>query len=293
MEKVIKVLILGANGMLGHVVYETLSKNPEQIQVNTTSRKTTNDDVNDFYFDPIVDINGITQVIKKIKPDYVINCIGQLVQGSLNKPKDAIILNALLPHFVASLSAQLNFRFIHISTDCVFNGKNGPYDESDSKNEENYYGLTKNLGEVVNYQNCLTIRTSIIGPEIRENKTGLFEWVLSKNSQTVNGYKNVIWSGLTTIALANFMKEIIFGKVHFNEGLIHATNNIPINKYDLIKLIVRIFDLQIDLVEDFDKVSNKQLINTIDLDYDFESYENMIFEMKEWIGDHKELYVKA
>lgn len=287
-----RVLILGSNGMLGHVVLHTLKEPEGDIEVFTTSRNR-NQKRNGYFFDPIVDIHQIGKILREVRPDYVVNCIGQLVQGSLSKPKDAIVLNSLLPHYVASLSSDLNFRFIHVSTDCVFNGQYGPYKESDSKTEDNYYGLSKNLGEIIHYKNCMTIRTSIIGPEIRENKTGLFEWVLSQNNRSAKGFKNVIWSGVTTIELSKFIQALILGESSFVDGLIHATNNEPINKYDLVKLIIKIFDLDIDLNEDFEKKSNKQLINTKELNFEFNSYRVMIEQMMEWCQDNEKLYVKS
>ena len=105
--------------------------------------------------------------------------------------------------------------------------------------ETNYYGLTKNLGEIDNNRN-LTIRTSIIGPELKSNPTGLFNWVISQKEKNITGYSNAIWTGLTTIELSKF---IIWSLDKDLTGIVHATNSIEISKYDLIKLINKIFDL--------------------------------------------------
>ncbi len=172
-----KILILGNKGMLGHVLYKILQENllKKKYKVIGINRSVNNADENSFTLD-VLNLNELEKFINKHQPKYIINCIGSLVQASNIYPSIAIQTNSLLPHFLNEISTKYNFKLIHISTDCVFDGSKGMYVESDKKTENNYYGLTKSLGEIDNDKN-LTIRTSIIGPEIKSKTTGLFEWI--------------------------------------------------------------------------------------------------------------------
>ena len=282
-----KVLVLGNKGMLGHVLYETFQANDfsEKYYVIGINRSDDNRDNKSHKLD-VLNFNELEQFIKNKQPKYIVNCIGSLVEASINKPSLAIQTNSLLPHFLNEISEKYNFKLIHISTDCVFDGKKGMYKESDKKTETNYYGLTKNLGEIDNNRN-LTIRTSIIGPELKSNPTGLFSWVISQKGNTIHGYSSAMWSGLTTIELAKF---IIWSLNKNLTGIVHATNSIGISKYDLINLITETFDLNIDLLKNKDYRSDKTLLNTKVDNYSFPSYITMVKEMKDWISLNKCIY---
>ena len=275
-----KVLILGNRGMLGHVLYEAFQTNDfaEKYDVIGINRYYNHRDKKSFKLD-VLNFDEFEQFINQKQPKYIINCVGFLVNDSLNNPSLAIQTNSLLPHFLNNISEKYNFKLIHISTDCVFDGNKGMYKESDTKTETNYYGLTKNLGEIDNNRN-LTIRTSIIGPELKSNPTGLFNWVISQKEKNITGYSNAIWTGLTTIELSKF---IIWSLDKDLTGIVHATNSIEISKYDLIKLINKIFDLNISLHKNIDYKISKTLLNTKIKNYNFPSYIEMINEMKDWI----------
>ena len=169
-----KVLVLGNKGMLGHVLYEVFQANDsnKKYDVIGINRSVDNTDSNSFTLD-VLKLDELEQFIKNKIPKYIVNCIGSLVEASINKPSLAIQTNSLLPHFLNEISEKYNFKLIHISTDCVFDGSKGSYKESDKKTETNYYGLTKNLGEINNDSN-LTIRSSIIGPEIKLKTNNTF-----------------------------------------------------------------------------------------------------------------------
>lgn len=279
-----KVLILGNKGMLGHVLYEILqsiayTKKYEVIGINRLEK---NIDENSYNID-VQNFDKLEKFIEIQQPKYVINCIGILVQNSKAYPSLAIKINSLLPHVLNELSFRYNFKLTQISTDCVFDGKKGNYKECDKKTETSYYGLTKNLGEIDNNKN-LTIRTSIIGPELKATPTGLFNWVLSKKRKFIDGYSNVIWSGLTTIELSKF---IIWSFNKDLTGIIHATNSEGISKYDLIDIINSTFNLEIKLNRELGNLVNKTLINNIVVDYAFPTYTHMIDEMKNWIESSK------
>ena len=279
-----KVLVLGNKGMLGHVLYKTIQENSahKKYDVIGINRSVNNTDRNSHTLDALK-LDELEQFIKNKQPKYIVNCIGSLVEASINRPSLAIQTNSLLPHFLNEISEKYNFKLIHISTDCVFDGSKGLYKESDIKTETNYYGLTKNLGEINNDRN-LTIRTSIIGPEIKLKTTGLFDWILSQKDKTVRGYSNAIWSGLTTIELAKF---IIWSLDKDITGIVHATNSLGISKYNLVKLINKTFDLNIDMLQNKDYKIDKTLLNTKIQNYNFPSYIIMIEEMKDWIDNNK------
>jgi dTDP-4-dehydrorhamnose reductase len=281
-----KVLVLGNKGMLGHVLYETFQakNNFKKYDVIGINRSVNNTDSNSYTLD-VLKFDKLEQFIKNKQPNYIVNCIGSLVEASINRPSLAIQTNSLLPHFLNEISEKYNFKLIHISTDCVFDGSKGRYKESDKKTETNYYGLTKNLGEINNDRN-LTIRTSIIGPEIKLKTTGLFDWVISQKCNTIHGYSRAIWSGLTTIELTKF---IIWSLDKEITGIVHATNSLGISKYDLVKLINKTFDLNIDVLENKDYEIDKTLLNTKINNYNFPSYIKMIEEMKDWI-DNNNMY---
>ena len=282
-----KVLVLGNKGMLGHVLYETFQANDnfKKYDVIGINRSVDNADSNSYTLD-VLKLDELEHFIKNKQPNYIVNCIGSLVEASINRPSLAIQTNSLLPHFLNEISEKYNFKLIHISTDCVFDGSKGRYKESDKKTETNYYGLTKNLGEINNDRN-LTIRTSIIGPEIKLKTTGLFDWVISQKCNTIHGYSRAIWSGLTTIELAKF---IIWSLDKEITGIVHATNSLGISKYDLVKLINKTFDLNIDVLENKDYEIDKTLLNTKINNYNFPSYIKMIEEMKDWIDNNNNMY---
>ena len=282
-----KVLVLGNKGMLGHVLYKTFQENSanKKYDVIGINRSAGNTDSNSYTLN-VLKLDELEQFIKNKKPKYIVNCIGSLVEASNNRPSLAIQTNSLLPHFLNEISDKYNFKLIHISTDCVFDGSKGMYKESDEKTETNYYGLTKNLGEIDNYRN-LTIRTSIIGPEIKLKNTGLFEWVISQKGNTIHGYSSAIWSGLTTIELSKF---IIWSLDKEITGIVHSTNSIGISKYNLIEIINKTFDLNIDVLENKDYEIDKTLSNTKINNYNFPSYIKMIEEMKDWIDKYKSNY---
>ena len=177
-----KILVLGSTGNIGHQVYYRL-KNRVGAQVYDVSfrRKLTDDT-------ELLDVtNGpaLENFIKGIRPDYIINCMGVLRQGSKNI-ENAVFMNAYLPHRLASLANVYNSKLIHISTDCVFSGRKGGYVESDVKDGMGLYAETKSLGEVIDSEN-LTLRTSTVGPELKENGEGLFHWFMNQN-ETAQGY---------------------------------------------------------------------------------------------------------
>lgn len=278
-----KVLVLGSTGMLGHVLYNYLDNFSKYNLFNVSFRKKLNSkttiiDVSDF--------EKLKDYIVEIKPDFIVNCIGVLINGSNQNIKNAIYLNAYFPHLLNQLCNSINSKLIHISTDCVFGGYTGGYDENSIKDAIDDYGKTKSLGEF-NSEFNLCIRTSIIGPEIKQNGEGLLHWLFQQKGK-VYGYKNVFWSGVTTLELS---KAIDFSIENNVNGLWNFTNSEPISKYHLLKKIINIFSLNnIELDEDFKKKSNKSLKSIRDINFKVSTYDSMIKEMFDNFIQNRILY---
>ena len=260
--------------MLGHIVLQKLYGN-DTFEVFDITRKKDNR-LNNLECD-VTNLNSLFKIIKYITPDYIINCIGVLIKGSIQDPSNAILINALLPHKLAQFSKVTNAKLIHISTDCVFDGSKGSYIETDNKTAQDSYGLSKSLGEMNDDKN-LTLRTSIIGPELKENGKGLFSWFIKQKGE-VNGFTESIWGGVTTLVLA----DVIIKSINENySGLVHVTNGQPISKFDLLSLIKDKFELNnIDLKKSSGKKFDKSLITKYDY-FNVPSYEQMITDMHKY-----------
>jgi dTDP-4-dehydrorhamnose reductase len=269
-----KILILGGIGMLGHVLLKKLNDNKLFLVYDITRNKENRP--NNYKCD-VKDFNFLFEIIKQINPDYIINCVGILIKGSLSDPSNAILINAVLPYKLVQFSDTINAKLIHISTDCVFDGSKGSYIESDNKTAQDTYGLSKSLGEIKDSKN-LTLRTSIIGPELKDNGEGLFSWFLRQKGE-VNGYTESIWGGVTTMVLSDIIIKCI--KEDYT-GLIHVTNLTPISKFELLNLIKVKFKLNnIDLKKVPGKKSDKSLNTKYDY-FNVPSYDEMVSDMHKY-----------
>ncbi|HWQ43177.1 MAG TPA: SDR family oxidoreductase [Desulfosporosinus sp.] len=235
-----KVLILGGSGMLGHTLFRYLSGD-SSLDVLATVRSSKElsgwlptDRLNKVRRDiDIHQTDSLVKVFDEVKPDFVVNCIGIIKQvPEAQDPLVAISTNALLPHRIAMLCSAVGARMIHISSDCVFDGEKGGYLEDDFSNATDLYGRTKFLGEVA-YSHCVTLRTSIIGHELKGNY-GLVGWFLSKEEK-VHGFRKVIYSGFSTVELSRIIHDYVIPNPEIS-GLYHVSSN-PISKYELLKLI--------------------------------------------------------
>lgn len=274
-----KVLILGVDGMLGHIV--KLYFQEKGHIVKGTSRS----DSDDYYFDVTKNINEFESFVDDFKPDAVINCTGLLNKVAEENKSLAVLLNSYLPHYADEVCRKNGIKFIHVSTDCVFDGKRGEYTEDSFKDATSFYGQSKALGEL-NNEASLTLRTSIVGPDINKNGIGLFQWFMNQEKET-NGFDKVIWTGITTLEFAKCMERAIENNL---SGLRHAVNNEKIDKYSLISLFKKHFNKDIIINRKSDYVSDKSLKRTSDFDFDIPSYDQMIKDMSEWVTNHSELY---
>ena len=281
-----KVLVLGSAGLIGHQVYNYLKDSGNYELHNISYRnKIQNDTILLDARDEKIFIDKITS----IRPHYIVNCIGILINESDTDPENAIFLNSYMPHRLTRLSDKINAKLIHISTDCVFSGdKKEPYVETDEKDGRGVYAQTKGLGEIINDKH-LTLRTSVVGPELKSDGEELFHWFMNQ-SDSVSGFTKAIWSGVTTIELAKAVKWSIENNI---TGLYHITNNHPINKNELLKLFNKYTNKGVKIIPVDGNKSDKSFIDTRRLiNYQIPSYDQMVMEMVGLIINNKNLYAQ-
>jgi dTDP-4-dehydrorhamnose reductase len=281
-----KILILGSRGMAGHVIVKFL-KNKEKYIIGQVSR--TKSQVPYSYNIDVTDIYEFSKVIDNFSPDIIINCLGILNNEAENNPEKAIFINSFIPHYLAKKIAIIGGRLIHISTDCVFSGQKGNYLESDVKDGIGFYAQSKAIGEV-DYGNNLTIRTSIVGPELKQNGIGLFHWFLTNKDTEIKGYANAFWGGVSTFQLAIAVEKAIDNSKI--KGIVHLTNGKKISKCDLVKTFNSVFNKKIIINEDFNYKIDKSLsvgkqTNLLGI---VPEYEVMINEMKAWMEVNRDFY---
>ena len=277
-----KILILGSTGMLGHQVVNYFLQFEDYDVVDIAFRSKLREET---IISDVTDGTAFEKVVIELDPDFIVNCIGILIHGS-NNVENAIYLNAYLPHQLKNISKNIGAKLIHISTDCVFSGDTGGYIEADVKDGDGIYSQTKALGEIEDGAN-LTLRTSIIGPELKSNGEGLFHWFMNQQGD-ITGFTGAIWSGVTTIELAKAVKWSIDNAI---TGLYHVTNNSSINKYELLKLFQKYAKKDIDLKPIGGKNVDKSFIDTrLLIDYEIPSYDQMISDMVSLTANNRSLY---
>jgi dTDP-4-dehydrorhamnose reductase len=276
-----KIIIIGSKGMAGHVIRNFFIED-SFFEVIDVAR-------NDEYFKPtyqldITNFSELKKILVKERPCFVINCVGILNAYAENQPDKAILINSYLPHFLARICSSICAKLIHISTDCVFSGKKGDYTEFDLKDGFGFYAQSKALGEVA-YGGHLTIRTSIIGPELNPAGIGLLQWFLLQNV-TVYGYKQAFWSGVTTIELAKAINFFLLSD-HIT-GLYHLSNNQKISKHELLNLFKKFTNREINIIPHNGKKVDKSIKDTrCELGLVIKEYEKMVEEMIEYIKKHR------
>lgn len=256
-----KVLVLGSSGLIGSTTLRVLSEHSDWQVYGSIRSDSIRPFLSKISADKLIsnldvdNLSSIIQIISKIRPDVVINCIGATKHKKEgNSPLNAIELNALLPHRLAQICALAGSRFIHISTDCVFSGKDGFYSELAFADADDVYGRSKALGEVT-YGGALTLRTSTIGHELQSNY-GLLNWFLSQKL-SCKGFNKAIFSGLPTVVFAQVIRDIVLKNTQLT-GLYHVAAQ-PINKYDLLKMIAKVYKKEINIEADDSLIINRSL----------------------------------
>jgi dTDP-4-dehydrorhamnose reductase len=258
MDKKKVVLIIGGNGLLGHKLHYYLNKSSVLGPVTTVRSAEWATQLGRFgKVIPNLDVNNLDKIRDLIETaKYVINAVALIPQRGAFSRSDYIRINGLFPHTLASICNEAAARLIHISTDGVFDGKKGEYSDSDVPNAKNDYGYSKAMGEI-GYGPNLTLRTSIIGTELASSNC-LLEWLRNEEAQTVCGYTESIWSGLTSDFLAKSISYIIENEIDAN-GIYNIGIHKGISKYELLSHINEILDLGKQIIPDDSVVINRSL----------------------------------
>ncbi|MFX1494569.1 MAG: dTDP-4-dehydrorhamnose reductase family protein [Promethearchaeota archaeon] len=297
-----KILVLGISGMLGSMVFDYLSKNPDFTVYGTVRNpKFLND--NTYLFDAN-DINQLeNSQFLDLKIEYIINCIG--ITKPFSKDDDpegvkrAIQINADFPWKLASYAKKHNIKIIQIGTDCVYSGKKGNYSEEDPHDPLDVYGKSKSLGEVFE-GSMLIIRCSIIGPEFKKETSFLLEWFLSQpNGGIIGGFEHHIWNGVTTLQFAQLCEKIISSNIYDElvrkSYLHHYIPNNTVNKYQLMHLFNEIFEkeLKINRVNKPEQKLDRSLATKyteLDRIIEKKDIKSAISELKDYISKNKDKF---
>ena len=279
-----KILVLGCNGMAGHLISLYFKEKGHEVvgfarQQSQLLDSTIIGDASDMAL--------IKKVIEEGNYDAVINCIGLLNQFAENNKAMAVLLNGYLPHYLVELTKDTKTRIIHMSTDCVFAGNDGPYYEDTLPNGASFYDRSKAMGEFNNDKD-LTFRNSIIGPDVKASGIGLFNWFM-KQEGPIGGFTGAIWTGVTTYTLAQAMEAALKENL---TGLYNLVNNTSINKFDLCSLFNKYFRAGEVEINPNDKLQLDKTLKCTRTDFSFHvpSYEQQIKDMREWVDAHPSLY---
>jgi dTDP-4-dehydrorhamnose reductase len=255
-----RVLVLGASGMLGNAMLRVMSEQENWTVYGTlrspnVALKALAPKAQLLHGIHADQPDSLLAAFTQSRPQVVINCVGLIKQlASADDPLEAIPINALLPHRLARLCTLAQARLVHISTDCVFSGRKGLYIESDIPDAKDLYGRSKLLGEVSD-RHTITLRTSIIGHELGSSH-GLIGWFLSQQ-ESVRGYTEAIFSGLPTCELARVVRDYVIPNIDLH-GLYHVAAE-PISKYDLLQIVNSIYDKSLPIESDGSVKINRSL----------------------------------
>ena len=278
-----KVIVLGSAGMAGHII--TLYLN--ECGYDVTGFSLFENTVYKGIVGDATDSALIKRIVDEGNFDFIINCIGILNQFAESNHPNAILLNSYLPHYLVKLTENMKTRIIHMSTDCVFSGDRGGYKKDDVRDGQTFYDRTKALGEIEDDKN-VTLRNSIVGPDINEKGIGLLNWFMQQEN-SINGYTRAVWTGQTTLQLAKTMDAVMQNGA---TGLYNSVPECSITKYELLRLFnhyLRNDALTINPVDG--TCLDKSLVSTpFEFGYTIPTYEVMVKEMADWIFAHKELY---
>ncbi len=289
-----RIVVLGASGLIGNTItkyflnqsdYETFGVLRDSDKKSIFKNKYHN---NLFFIDNILDFKKVEEVLERYNPNLIINCIGitnKFLKVNFKLIEKSIYINALFPHKLYQICTKIDARLIHLSTDCVFSGRKGFYNEDDVPDPIDIYGRSKLLGEL-NYTNSLTIRKSAIGHELFTSN-GLLEWFLN-NKDSIEGYKNAIFSGLTVLELAKIIHKYIIPNKNLS-GILHIAGK-PISKYDLLSLISYEYQKKIKIIPNESVKINRSLDSKLFIKktgYEAENWKELIRSMHEFNLLHK------
>lgn len=278
-----KILVLGCNGMAGHMISIYFSEHNYEVTGFARSSSP--------FIKTIIgnaeNISLLRKIITEGHYDAVINCIGILNKAAEENKALATFLNAYLPHLLSEIAKETGTYIVHMSTDCVFSGKKGGYKENDLRDGETFYDRSKALGELDD-EYSVTLRSSIVGPDIKKSGIGLMNWFMQQQGP-VKGFTHAIWTGQTTLQLAKTVENAAIQKPH---GIYNMVPEKSISKYELLKLLNNIRANPIEIIPEENFSADKSLIRTRydGFDYKVPSYETMISELGVWMKEHRDYY---
>jgi dTDP-4-dehydrorhamnose reductase len=278
-----KYLVLGSNGMAGHVM--VLHLQDQGHEVDTVARS-----AGPFPETVVLDVRDTERLDELVKTggyDVVVNCVGLLIGACEQNPADAVLINAHLPLHLAETLRHSATRLVHLSTDCVFSGHAGPYAESALYDGQRVYDRSKALGEVVNDKD-LTVRMSIIGPELSRTGSGLFNWFIQQEG-AISGFTAAKWNGITTVKLASAVEALAQTPT---SGLVHIVpSDDSLTKHDLLVKMNNAFHRELRIKPQAGDVTDKRLLRTRnDVTFITQTYDEMLIEMREWINSRPQFY---
>jgi dTDP-4-dehydrorhamnose reductase len=261
-----RILILGVSGMLGYTLFKHFRQRDHLLvsgtvrRMGSVARILSDSEISCIVNDVDADnLSSVYSACRIKKPDVIINCIGIIKQlKDAGDPISCISINALFPHRLAKIAQEIGARVIHISTDCVFDGKRGGYTEFDESNAHDLYGKTKFLGELSSCSHAITLRTSIIGHELNKSLS-LIDWFLDQ-AGPVRGYRRALYSGLPTVELANVILRYVLPRSDLH-GLYHVSSE-PINKYDLLGLVAAAYGKRAGIQPNDDFILDRSMDST-------------------------------
>jgi dTDP-4-dehydrorhamnose reductase len=259
-----RVLILGGTGMIGHKLWQTLSLRFPEAYVTVRDERAALARYGTLYAGErvldrvdVADFERLRGTLDTVQPEVIVNCVGVTKrQTGAGDPVASLTLNSLLPQTLAAWSRPRGTRVIHFSTDCVFDGLQGGYTEESFPSARDLYGRTKALGEITG-DGALTLRTSMIGREVRQ-RTELLEWFLAQEGKRIKGFRQALYTGVSTRFMAGVVGEII-ERFPGLSGLYQVTSEV-ITKYDLLLLAREAFGLDVEIDPDDDFVCKRDLV---------------------------------
>lgn len=245
-----KILILGGGGTLGHKLWQKLPERFDEVYVSLRKPKEHYAACGLFNSNKVIDgldlrdFSALQKTLDELKPDVIVNCAGVTLRCAEAKDVQSnLLVNALLPHQLASWCEQNAARLIHLSTVCVYDGKKGGYHETDPSDALDLYGRTKSLGDVVS-SNALVLRSSFIGREIFGGFE-LLEWFLAQNGKKIKGFKKAIFTGLSTNRFSEMIATLISDFSDLN-GLYHVSSE-ALSKYNLLVMMKEAYGISVEI----------------------------------------------
>jgi len=267
-----KILVLGSNNMAGHLIYNFLKEKNEFSLFGIKEEKF---ELYSYSF---------ASKINRLNPDIIINALRITVKKSEEDPKKALFINSIIPKWLEKMFFRTKVKIIHLSTDCVFSGLMGNYVEDNLPDGKNVYSTSKFLGEIINNKD-LTIRTSYVGPSLKNKNEELFDWFLNQ-SKKVKGYKYVLWNGITTLELA----KDIYLAIQLNvSGLYHLVSDKKISKFQLLSLINSIFKCDILIEESRAEKLDRSLSDSRKI-MPTKKHDKMFKELYDYMNINQEYY---